>query len=331
MRRVERAARAATASTAALRRPLLPARGRGLQQRPSSASAPGISALTRTAVHDDRAVADELDLRLAREVKSRIAAPASARLAQQHVDLALGADVDAARRVEAEHRLEARREPAGERELLAVAADSRRAWRCRARVDRQLARSRRRPAGARRRMVDRPPAARRGCTAAPRCSRRSAAAAAAPSRGRPGTSTMPARIASYGMAGLKRLGRRRRSRRRRLALAGQLVEQRVLALALERGDAEDLAGAQLERRPRGRPRPRVPRTSSTAPRRAAPRRPAPSVRRRGGRGLGRATVGRASSSTIFSSSPACGTSVPTVRPSRSTVARSHGAVTSARR
>jgi hypothetical protein len=43
-------------------------------------------------------------------------------LAQQGVDLALGADVDAARGVEAQHRREAGGQPAGERELLLVAA-----------------------------------------------------------------------------------------------------------------------------------------------------------------------------------------------------------------
>src|SRR4029078_12473462 len=43
-------------------------------------------------------------------------------LAQERVDLALGADVDAARRVEAEHRADAAGDPACDRHLLLVAA-----------------------------------------------------------------------------------------------------------------------------------------------------------------------------------------------------------------
>ena len=62
-----------------------------------------------------------------------------------------------------------------------------------------------------------------------------------------GTSTTPARIASYGCrafsglpadADLAALGRRG---------AGERVEQLVLALALERGDAEHLARGERER------------------------------------------------------------------------------------
>jgi hypothetical protein len=73
------------------------------------------------AVEADDAVADERNLgQLAREEEHRGAVRGE--LAQERVDLALGADVDAAGRVEAEQGLEPVREPAGDRHLLLVAA-----------------------------------------------------------------------------------------------------------------------------------------------------------------------------------------------------------------
>ena len=59
---------------------------------------------------DDRPVADELDLLQLGGVEQDRGAGLG-EVAEQHVDLALGADVDAARRVEAEHRLHAARRP----------------------------------------------------------------------------------------------------------------------------------------------------------------------------------------------------------------------------
>ena len=108
------------------------------------------------------------------------------------------------------------------------------------------------------------------------------------------------------------------------------VEQLVLALALERGDAEDLARrAARTRRPRARrstPRPRV----SSAARRARRRRPSPPAAcvasvRCAARATA-ATSGPSIVSTICASPPSGGTSAPTSTPSRSTVARSHIAV-----
>ena len=147
-----------------------------------------------------------------------------------------------------------------------------------------------------------------------------------------GTSTTPARIASYGVRGRERLAGDDDLAARRLALAGEAVEQlrpgpglrapRRRAISPARSSNETPSGvvaddeaADLELRP------------------ASPRRRLGGAR--AAASIASASCGRASSpsisSTIFSSSPACGTSVPTVRPSRSTVARSQVAVTSASR
>ena len=70
---------------------------------------------------DDRPVADELDLLELGGVEEDRRAGLR-QLAQQSVDLALGADVDAAGRVEAEHRPDAAGDPARDGDLLLVAA-----------------------------------------------------------------------------------------------------------------------------------------------------------------------------------------------------------------
>ena len=70
---------------------------------------------------DDRPVAGELDLLELGRVEED-GRTGRCEVAQQHVDLALRADVDAARRIEAEHRLDAAGDPAGDGHLLLVAA-----------------------------------------------------------------------------------------------------------------------------------------------------------------------------------------------------------------
>ena len=110
--------------------------------------------------------------------------------------------------------------------------------------------------------------------------------------------------------------------------AGQDVEQLVLALAFERGEAKDLARAQLEgdvvqlgaeaqvaRDEPGRRRPR-PRCRRPRPGRSRPSSPghSPSI-----------------SATIRSSEPSVTSTTPTVSPSRRTVARSQTAAISMRR
>ena len=85
----------------------------------------------------EHAVADERELgELAREQEDRGAVLGEP--AQERVDLALRADVDAARRVEAEQRAEAGGEPARDRDLLLVAAREPAHLALRARVDLQL-------------------------------------------------------------------------------------------------------------------------------------------------------------------------------------------------
>ena len=83
-------------------------------------------------------------------VKRRMAAPSSASRRRSVVDLALRPDVDPARRVEAEQRLEAVREPARDRHLLLVAAREPAHLALGPRVDRERRRSRSRSGGARR-------------------------------------------------------------------------------------------------------------------------------------------------------------------------------------
>ena len=87
----------------------------------SSASSGGQLAHDPPAEDDDRAVADELDLLelggVQQDRRARLG-----EVAQQHVDLVLRADVDAAGGVEAEHDVDAARDPARDRDLLLVAA-----------------------------------------------------------------------------------------------------------------------------------------------------------------------------------------------------------------
>ena len=112
------------------------------------------------------------------------------------------------------------------------------------------------------------------------------------------------------------------------ARAGEHIEQLILALALERGDAEDFAGAQFERHVlESRADPQVANGES----------------RCGGLGSGgcpRAAVSPAFgslarspsiSATIRCSEPSLMSTTPTVAPSRRTVARSHTAAISIRR
>ena len=108
--------------------------------------------------------------------------------------------------------------------------------------------------------------------------------------------------------------------------AGEDVEQLVLALALERHDAQHLARVELERRRPGAwcPRPgRAPRSAASRPRRARGGRP-----RSAGAPAWRSTTSPSISSTIRSSEPAVTSTTPTVSPSRSTVARSQTAAIS---
>ena len=74
-----------------------------------------------TAEDDDDAVAGELDLLELRGIQEHGGA-SRGQVSEQLVDLLLRADVDAARRVEAEHRLDAAGYPPGDRDLLLVAA-----------------------------------------------------------------------------------------------------------------------------------------------------------------------------------------------------------------
>ena len=85
---------------------------------------------------DDGAVADELHLLEFGGVEQDRLALAG-EFAQQPVDLLLGADVDAARRVEAEHGAGVRGDPARDRHLLLVAAGQPLDLALRARVDLQ--------------------------------------------------------------------------------------------------------------------------------------------------------------------------------------------------
>ena len=85
---------------------------------------------------DDRPVAGELDLLELRGVEQDGGAGLR-EVAEQHVDLLLRADVDAAGRVEAEHRVHATGDPAGDRHLLLVAAGQAADLALRPRVDLQ--------------------------------------------------------------------------------------------------------------------------------------------------------------------------------------------------
>jgi hypothetical protein len=88
------------------------------------------------AVEGQHAVADERELgELAGKEQDRPTGVGET--AEQRVDLALGADVDPARRVEAEHRLEARGEPARDGDLLLVSSGKPANLACSARVDLQ--------------------------------------------------------------------------------------------------------------------------------------------------------------------------------------------------
>ena len=94
---------------------------------------------------DDRPVAGELDLLELRGVQQDGGARRR-QVAQQLVDLPLRADVDAAGRVEAQHRLDAAGDPARDGHLLLVAARQPPDLGLGARVDLERARSPRRPA-----------------------------------------------------------------------------------------------------------------------------------------------------------------------------------------
>ena len=88
------------------------------------------------AVQADDAVADERDLgQLAREQQHGGAV--AGKLPEERVDLALRADVDPARRIEAEERLEPVCEPARDRDLLLVAPREPADLALRTRIDRE--------------------------------------------------------------------------------------------------------------------------------------------------------------------------------------------------
>ena len=128
------------------------------------------------------------------------------------------------------------------------------------------------------------------------------------------------------MAEGHRLRRRRAARRRSGGRAGEDVEQLVLALALERHDAQHLARVQVERDVlQLRPALRLARRD---PRRRVGRRAAAAARRRRGSPASARRSGRASARRSAPRSPAVTSTTPTVSPSRSTVARSQTAAIS---
>ena len=115
--------------------------------------------------------------------------------------------------------------------------------------------------------------------------------------------------------------------RARALRAGQDVEQLVLALALERDDAEHLARVEVERHVlelRARPPGREPRD---ARRHVGRRRAAPATRSAAARHARRRSR-RASARRSAPRSPALTSTTPTVSPSRRTVARSQTAAIS---
>ncbi len=107
-----------------------------------------ISATTRPAEDHDRPVAGKLDLLELGGVEQDGRA-VGGEVAQELVDLMLGADVDAAGRVEAEERPDAAGDPAGDRHLLLIAAGQSSDLGGGARVDLQLLGRARRHAAAR--------------------------------------------------------------------------------------------------------------------------------------------------------------------------------------
>ena len=216
--------------------------------------------------------------------------------------------------------------PAGDRDLLLVAA--RQAPDLALRRGCRSAAARSRPVdlgfAPRPRLIE-PPASEPGARTAARCSRAPSAASAAPRRGRPGRtrrrhgSRRRGAGTSTGEPSTSELARRSGGRAR------EDVEQLVLALALERDDAQHLARVELERDVlelacRG---------SGCGPRSAAR---VGGDRGGAGRGLASPSVldrsGRASARRSCSSEPAVTSTTPTVTPSRSTVARSQTAAIS---
>ena len=113
----------------------------------------------------------------------------------------------------------------------------------------------------------------------------------------------------------------------RAPLARENLEELVLALRLERRDAEDLPGRSAKLTPARVSSTLRSRTSSAVGTSSAIR-----IDSRAGSpsapSAARATSGPSMYSTIFSSPPSFGTSVPTSRPSRRTVALSQCAITS---
>ena len=192
--------------------------------------------------HHD-AVADELHLlELGGVEEHRLAL--GGELAQQAVDLLLGAHVDAAGRVEAEDGAGVGGDPAGDGHLLLVAAGEALHLGLGAGVDLQPldgAADGRRLAAA----VDRPPAAepgaeRQGDVLADRALHQQALAAVAGNEGDAGAD----RVGGVGElpSGAVDLDAAARGTDR----AGERGEELVLALALERDDADDLAVAEVE-------------------------------------------------------------------------------------
>ena len=272
----------------------------------------------------DRPVAGELDLLELGRVEQHCGA-LPREVAQELVDLLLGADVDAARRVEAEHRPDAARDPPGDRHLLLVAAGQAADLGRRAGVDLER-RDRRVDLLAFAADVDQPPrrdprAERQGDVLADRALHQQRLGAV----GRDVDEARPDRV--RGMAERDGHPIDEQLTAARPLGAGEDVEQLVLALALERDDAEHLARVELERdvaelRPALRSRASIRGVASSA------RAPAT----RAGASAAAAGMSRAMSPsirpTIRSSAPSVTSTTPTVTPSRRTVARSQTAAIS---
>ena len=304
-------------------------RARRAAAPPRRPRAPAARSLTAPPVQHDRAVADQLDLgQLAGEQQHRGARRRRARAAARR------SGAWCRRRCRASGRSSSitSKPAASQRAIVSFCwlpprEPARLALRraCRSAAGRRRRRTRRRSSA----RVDRPPARDAVVQRRARCSRGSSRCGSSASRRSAGTSTTPARIASYGVArpaaacpsthdlAVARLalageaGRRARpgpgprARRRRAISPGAHLEARRSSGGAVDGEAADLergAGRPRRRRRRRRAAAVAASTSATAAaaRRASARRSAPPR-------------------------PGRGTSVPTARPSRSTVARSQSA------
>ena len=291
----------------------------------SSASDAGISA---TILPPNRTIARSQAKRDLRKFRGEQQHRRSRRgeFADKRVDLSLGADIDAARGIEAQQRVEAAGEPARDHNLLLIAAAQPADFRSRARIDLQP-RDRGFDAGPLRPHPDRPPvrmsrnAGKATFSRIDRCCRSANKRLA-------GTRTTPARWR-------RRDGEvsvpchARRSIPRRSGDAGDAVEQLLLALSFQRRDPQHLAGMELNETSLSSGLRRRLRTSNaTCAALGAAERLGASKH---AVATARAVSAPSMSETIRSSLPWARSVTPTVTPSRSTVARSHSAETSAMR